>query len=133
MSPRCGFVFEGEKESCPVCGARTATSSSIRALGWLAAACGAVLVLAMGAVILWVWPLLMNPGEEFGGTSFDGSPAVAMAVFGVLLLVFGIGVVALYGGVHQILTGRRDRKAVSIMIWLATAFFVIGTLAETFM
>jgi hypothetical protein len=73
-------------------------------------------------------PALRHAGA--GGLRFDGTPAQARMILLVLGLVFAFGAVTFAYGVFQMVTGRRSRLGVQLILALAAGMFVAGWLVS---
>ena len=90
--------------------------------GCVLLAVGLFLVLMMAAVCYYTVPLMLRPGEEVGGSMFEGSPVQATMILALFALLIGFGLVAAAGGLHEIVTGRQHPA------FLRAAFLVLAAL-----
>ena len=106
-APSCRISIDGKLERCPKCGGPVRHVRQAQPRGWVVLIVGLFLVLMMAAVCYYTVPLMLRPGEEVGGTSFEGNMAQAMVVLGIFALLIGFGLAAAGGGIHEIVTGRN--------------------------
>jgi hypothetical protein len=109
----------------------TFTPAQARVRGWVLAGVGVVLILMMGALILWFASVILNDGPQ-AKEHFTGGPVVAVFIFGLFAFVFSFGVAALKAGIFQIRHGKRDLSALvwgkAMMIVLSAAGLITGIL-----
>jgi MFS family permease len=125
-SLKCGYVTEEEVDNCPKCGGRMRSSRQVRVLGALQLIIGLFLIGLMGTITASVAPMLMHPGRSETGAGFTGTPEQGQLILGLfgLLLVFGFG--ATLSGLWQVITGRRNRWVVILMLVLFVILVLVG-------
>lgn len=102
------------------------SSGQIRFLGVVQLVLGLFLIGFMGVITLNVAPLLLNPAPTAGGARFTGTSQQAqliLALFGtVILFGFGSGL----SGLWQIMTGRRNKWVVFVVLGIGVALMVVA-------
>ena len=135
-SPTCAVTVEGSLAACPKCGGPMRAVTESRARGWILVFCGLVLILMMGVITLNVAPMMLRPGEDLGGSSWEGTAEqgrMALALFGVIIL---FGFASLANGLYQIRTGEQHRIFMIATLALAallvlTVFGLVQTFSES--
>lgn len=115
----CGLETYVFRSTCPRCGASLQSKRWSRRFGALLVVLGGALTAGLGWLILVLGPILRHPGEDIGGTRFDGTPSQAMMVLGILSVVLMFGLATLGYGIFQVITGRRSKLVVRFMLALA--------------
>jgi hypothetical protein len=124
---KCGFQTHRFVSGCERCGATMVSKRWARRYGVILILCGLFISVMMSFVLSWTLPALLHPGEEAGGTSFTGSPAMAKFVLLILGTVLVFGLTALGYGIFQVATGRRSRAAAKVMLAIASGMLFLGT------
>ena len=134
-SPTCAVTVDGFVETCPKCGGpmRAIRENQIRA--WVLIFCGVILIVMMGAITLFTAPMMMNPGDQLDGSSWEGTREqgqVALALFGVVIL---FGFASLANGIYQLKTGRQSKGFMiltfAILALLAVVIFAFTQVFKT--
>lgn len=97
--------------------------SKVRALGWLLVVLGIALSGSMAWLAHWLQQVISGAAV---GSRWNGTPEFTRATFGLFYSVMAFGLVALAGGIVQVVTGQRSR-AVAIFVVLTLipmAFFI---------
>jgi hypothetical protein len=130
MGMACGLVFEGLDKKCPECGKLAISQASVRRRGWVALACGVVLLGIMGTVLWNVVPLLLASDHEVGGARFTGTQDDLVFMLAIFAMVIAAGLAALVAGYVQVVHGHRQRDVIRVMLVIAAALFAIGWLVR---
>ena len=123
FSLTCGHVVPGSVATCPKCGSKMRTSKTIRILGGLMLACGLLLIGLMGTITLNIAPQMLHPGQEIGGSTWNGTAEQGRMALTLFSMVIAFGLVATLTGLWQIATGQRSRIVLVVVILLAVALF----------
>lgn len=124
----CGYRTHQLVEECPACGASMVSRRWARRYGAVLVVLGAFLALGMTWLLLWMLPTLSHPGEYVGGHRFSGTASQARGILALLGAVWVFGVVAFSYGLWQVFTGKRNRKVVGVLVAIAAALYIVGTL-----
>lgn len=130
MGMGCGLVFDGLEKKCPECGKPAIPQASLRRRGWIVMACGLFLLGIMGTVLWFIVPILLAPGQELGGSRFDGTPEQMQFMLAIFAMVIAIGFSALIAGYTQAIHGRRQKGAIRVMLVFAVVLFGIGMMVR---
>lgn len=125
---RCGAQTFRYVSSCPKCGAGMLSRRWARRFGGVLVLLGLPLALGVGWLLWWMLPMLMNPGVEFTSGRFGGSPAQARMVIAIMSAVTVFGLLTIGNGLWQLVTGKRNLKAVAAMLVVAGGLFVFAWL-----
>jgi hypothetical protein len=126
----CGFESTQPVDCCIHCGGAMRSKKLVGRVGWVLIACGLILAGMGGGLILLIIDFMRRARLPNATVSYTGGPAATVAIFGILGIVLLFGIMTLVGGIGQIRHGRPNRSLVQIILWLAGALFVIGSLAE---
>lgn len=99
------------------------TPKQIRVRGLLQLLLGLILVALMGTVTYNLAPSLLRPRGE--ASSFTGTAEQAQIILGLFALTIAFGLMSMAAGLWQIITGRRD-KWIILVILLVFALVVAG-------
>jgi hypothetical protein len=99
---KCGYETVSALAQCPTCGGAMRTGKSVRRLGWVLLAIGAILVVSMGVITINVAELVYHSGEPGATSEFTGGPDMATFMFGIFGLVLLFGVASMASGIWQI-------------------------------
>jgi len=121
----CGFETHVYRSHCPQCGSSLQSRRWARRFGMALTLCGALITGIMAVVGVNLVPMLLHPGQDFGGTRFAGGPVMAGVVLLILTLVGGFGVTALCYGLWQVVTGKRNLRVVRVVLGLYLALAVV--------
>lgn len=106
---------------------QTLSPTSIRRRGWLLLLIGLFLIGLMGTITFNLAPGLLFPGETLAdGSRFTGTAEQAQFIFGIFALVIMFGVMSATSGLWQIVTGRRNKTLVVVMLVLFVALLIAG-------
>lgn len=118
----CGHVSDGVVTQCPRCGGRMRTSRQMRTLGIIQLLIGLFLVGLMGTVTYNVAPGMLRPGETLAdGSTFTGTAEQARFALSLFAAVILFGSVSMTIGLWQIITGRRNKWLVILLMLVAVA------------
>ena len=125
-SSDCRISVEGRLATCPQCGRPMRHRRQAQPRGCILLAVGLLLTLMMGAVTFYLAPLMLRPGEEMDGTSFEGTLAQAVVVLVLFALLIGFGVTAMLGGLYEIVSGRQHAHFLRWMLLLFSLVILAG-------
>jgi hypothetical protein len=114
----CGFETHRYGSQCPKCGSALQSRRWSRRAGIVSMLCGALITALMAVVGVSFVPMLLHPGQDFGGTRFAGGPVVAGVILLILTVVTVLGVTALGYGLWQTVTGARNRRVAGAVVIL---------------
>jgi hypothetical protein len=122
----CGFETYRLVASCERCGATMQSRRWARRYGAVLTVLG--LLLSTGMLILFqaLLPNLRHPGMPVGGSTFTGSAGMANFVILLLGAVLAFGLTTLGYGVFQVVTGRRNRRVVQMMLAIVGGLCLLG-------
>lgn len=129
---RCEFKTDEPLPECPECGGSLFTRRRRLILGWILLVDGAFLVVFMAGLMIVIGNVMRRSADPGATTRFDGTPAQAYMIFGILGLVMVFGFSVCIAGWGQIRNRRRNPMLVKVILWLAAALFVLGELAMVF-
>ncbi len=87
---------------------------------------GLFLVVMMAVITFNVAPLLLNTSSPEGGASFNGTPQQAVLILGLFGLITVFGLASGLNGLWQIVTGKRNRWIVLLVVGLGVILLLIG-------
>jgi hypothetical protein len=132
-SPTCAVTVDGQVQTCPKCGGPMRHLTESKARAWLLVFCGVFLILMMGGITLVTAPMMLQPGSEFGDSSWEGTREqgqIALALFGVVIL---FGFASLGNGLYMLKTGKQHRGfIVATLVLVALLALVIFGFAQAF-
>ena len=114
----CNYQAETTDIKCPNCRKLLQDESTIRTLGGLLMFIGLLLAGAMSAIMWWMNKAMNNPSST---TKFTGTADKKMITFLILGAVAAFGFSALIAGTYQLLTGKRNKK----LIWLMLGLWIV--------
>ena len=129
-APSCRISVDGKLPQCPQCGGPVRYVRQAQPRGWVLLILGLFLLLMMAAVAYYTVPMMLRPGEESGGTRFDGTVGQALLVLGLFALLIGFGLAAALGGVHEIVTGRQHPVFLRIMYGIFMLLILSALMAK---
>ncbi|MBC7942810.1 MAG: hypothetical protein H7Z19_24160 [Chitinophagaceae bacterium] len=112
-------------DAAPASGERL-SPRRIRVLGGMLCVIGALLGVFMTVAAWQNAPTFLNPGELIDGDRFTGTAAQGTAALALFISVAVTGFVLVGAGVHQLRTGRRDKRLLGLVI---AAFAITALLA----
>jgi magnesium-transporting ATPase (P-type) len=126
----CGHIEPGTVATCPRCGRKTRSSTTVRRLGWMLVVIGLFLIGLMGWITVALYPTMSHPGETLpDGRSFTGTADQAKVMFEIFALVIAFGVLASANGAFQINRGRRSGAFTIAMVLFAIVLFIFARVA----
>lgn len=128
----CGYEGDSSAAQCPECGGRMFSASSVRNRGWVLIVLGVGLTIFMGVVIINQAINVYHSGEPDAKVRFTGGTGMLWLMFGVLGLVFSLGVTSVVNGIWQVLYGKRNRHLATILFGLYSVMGVIVALVWLF-
>jgi hypothetical protein len=123
----CGYETYKLMSHCPQCGRSMQSKRWSRRYGWVLLLLGLVISGVIGLVLLAIGPGLL--GWHRTATNFTGSVAQGRMAFALLSLVELFGLVAIFYGIWQIVTGRRSKW----VIYFTIGFAVVVVLFALFL
>ncbi len=121
LAPSCRTKVEGTVPTCPNCGGRMRTPRGVKVAGGGLLACGLFLMGMMGYLTYLLSPTMLHPGEEIGGTTFNGTVEQARTILTLFGTVGAFGVGAAFYGLFMLFTGRRSTAMMLVVLALAVA------------
>jgi predicted phage tail protein len=104
------------------------TAGKIRLFGVIGFLCGGFLTIFIGAITVFVGMLVANP-EKWGAHFSAGDDRQLLVIFGILTLIFSLGLTFTLAGIWQIIFARRNK----FLVWAALfLIFVVFGGAEIF-
>lgn len=128
----CGFQSVDPQANCSRCGSLMLTPRSIRRRGWALIGVGCFLLAMMTATIAAVAYVIAQSGEPGATSRFDGGPAAAAFTFGVLGLVWIIGLASLENGIWLLRYRKRNRLLVNATLGICSVLWFVGLLIQFF-
>jgi hypothetical protein len=123
---QCGYQTHKLVSHCPQCGAGVQSKRWSRRFGFILVLCGLFISGAMGAVLYYTAPLMLQPGVRINGTAFSGTAAQGLLILGFMGAVAVFGLTTLFYGVWQMATGKRDLRVAYFLVALFTLFLLIA-------
>jgi hypothetical protein len=108
------------------------TASGIRRRGWLLIGIGVFLIGTMTATIAAVAYVIVQSDQPGATNRFEGGPVIATLVFGILGLVWIIGLASLENGIWLLRYGRRNLPLVKATLYICGALWLISLLIQFF-
>lgn len=108
------------------------TARGIRRRAWAMIGVGGILLATMSGIIAVVAYIIARSGEPGATNRFDGGPAMAAIVLGVLGLVWVFGLAALENGIWLLRYGMRNRMLMKATFGICLALGIIGLVAQFF-
>lgn len=124
--PKCGYIRETADTKCPDCRKTLVPVSRIRTLGVVSIVIGTFLLVFMGFLSFFIYYLITEPTRPGSTPKFTGGPKDIAFIAGVFGLVILIALVSIFGGLWQIIFGKRNRLIVFIMLGLGLLFLIAG-------
>lgn len=120
---KCNSISAVREKSCPQCGKKLETVKRIRVTGALSVLLGAILLVVMSWLALWIYNAVAgSPGaNSFHGNSQD--IGLIIVVFGVVLTLCFFSILA---GLWQVIFGTRNKILKYIVVGLGLIFIGIG-------
>lgn len=119
----CGRVVAGTVETCPSCGKRMNSSAKVRTLGGVLLLLGLFIAGLIGAIAIDLVPMMLHPGETIEGGRFSGMHEQAKLFLALFGLVFAFGAIATVIGLWQLVTGRRPRPLIFVVLGFAVILY----------
>jgi hypothetical protein len=108
------------------------TPTTIRALGAVLIVIGSLLTGGMIALMVWINYIIAGSGKPSSTTTWNGSAEEAQIVFLVLGTVAAFGVMAMITGLWQLLTGRRNKLLVGLMLAVCAGLIGLAWIVRIF-
>jgi hypothetical protein len=128
----CGFETHRLVASCERCGATMVSRRWARRYGTILVVIGLFLSAGMVILLQALLPNLLHPGVPVGGSTFTGSAGMANFVILLLGAVLVFGLTSLGYGVYQVVTGKRSRIVVRVMLAIVAGLYVVGWAIQYF-
>ncbi|HRH46352.1 MAG TPA: hypothetical protein PKY82_32200 [Pyrinomonadaceae bacterium] len=103
--------------------------TTIRILGGLLIFIGTILVGAMAAIMMWINNAINNPAST---NKFNGTPEQQKITFLILGAVMVFGITAMIGGFWQLLTGKRNKTLIFVMLGLWVVLMILAWFVQKF-
>lgn len=129
-APSCRIAVEGRLDRCPNCGGAVRHVRQAQPRAWVLIIIGAILLLMMSAVAYYMVPLMLRPGEEVGGASFDGNALEAATISAFFALLIAFGLTVMLGGVHELRTGRQHHAFLRFALTMFAAIMIGATILQ---
>jgi hypothetical protein len=100
--------------------------TSIRVLGGILIFLGVILVGSMAAIMMWINNIIANSGKTGSTVKWNAAPQQQQMTFLILGAVAAFGVSAMLTGLLQIITGKRNRMMVGLMIGLWIVLMILA-------
>ncbi len=95
--------------------------TKVRVLGGLLVIIGAGLVAGMAKIMLWIGDISQNGDVDSTGEKWNATPQEQQITFLILGAVMVFGLSSIVTGLWQMISGRRNRK----LIWLMIALWIV--------
>jgi len=118
MCYKCRYEGITPDKQCPRCGGTLYTQAKVRFLGVILIFLGGFIAAMMAGIIYFAYNVVSGNAK---GQRFDGTETQMLFIFGILGLVFAVGVAFAIAGIWQVIFGRRNM----IIIWISLALVVI--------
>ena len=115
---KCNYQAVTDSPRCPRCRCKLHTAGKIRFFGLIGMLCGGFLTVFIGAIAVFVGALVAYP-EKWGAHFNAGDDRQLFIIFGILAVIFALGLTFTLAGIWQIIFARRNR----FLVW--TALFLI--------
>ena len=102
---------------------RQQTPETIRALGGVLIFLGVILAGGMGVLMIWLNNAMTNPSSTI---KFNADSPQQELIFPVLGMVAAFGISAMVAGIWQILTGKRSKTLIFIMLGLSFVLWILA-------
>lgn len=99
------------------------TPETIRALGGVLIFIGAILVGGIGALMIWINNLMTSPSSTI---KFAENSPQNQILFPVLGMVAIFGLTAMIAGTWQVVTGKRNKALIWLMLGLGIVLFILA-------
>lgn len=117
---KCNYESVTDLHKCPRCRYKMHTAGKIRFFGVIGFLCGGFLTILIGAIAAFVAMLVTQP-EKLGAHFTARDDKQLFVIFGILALVFALGLTFTLAGIWQIIFARRNR----FLIWIALFLIVV--------
>ena len=97
-----------------------------RARGWVLAALGPILSLAMAVIGFNLWRTIRFPGQLGNHSHWNGSPEMTFNTFALFGTIFLFGLVCTAAGIFQIRTGRKNMIFLALILGLFAIMMFFG-------
>jgi hypothetical protein len=97
------------------------TPRGVRIAGGGLLVCGLFLMGMMGYLTYALSPTMLHPGEQIGGTTFNGTAEQARTIITLFATVGAFGVGAAFYGLWMLFTGQRSKVMMLVVLALAVA------------
>jgi hypothetical protein len=128
----CGFRCGDLPANCPRCGSLMQTARGIRRRGWLLIGIGGFLMAMMTATIAAGAYVIVQSNQPGATNRFEGGPVIAAFLFGVLGMVWIIGLASLENGIWLLRYGRRNRPLVKATLYICGALWLVALVVQFF-
>lgn len=118
FSLTCGHATPQPTVLCPQCGKPMRSARQVSVLGWVGLVIGVGLVVGMGLIAWQLAPsMLLHPGvRDASGSRFTGAAAQGRQAMSLFAWVMGFGALGALSGAWQVITGRRSRVLLAIVL-----------------
>lgn len=121
LNSLCRTEVEGTVATCPGCGGRMRTPRRVKVAGGVVLACGGFLVGMMGFLYYIMSPSMLHPGQQVGGTTFNGTIEQARIILMLFATIAAFGAASMFYGLFMLFTGRRSVAIMLLVLALAVA------------
>jgi hypothetical protein len=98
-----------------------------RARGWILAALGPILSLAMAVIGFNLWRIIHYPGQLGSHSRWNGSEAMTFNTFALFATIFVFGLICTVAGIFQIRTGRKNIVFLILIFALFAVMIYFGS------
>ena len=126
----CNYQAGTIETRCPSCGKPLQDQQTIRILGGVLMFLGLFIVGIIGSVLFWMNNVISGRGRF--ESRWNASPEETSLMFAILYLTLAFGLSAVFTGLWQLGTGKRNLKLIWAMLGLGLILWLLVTLITNF-